>query len=244
MNLILDLIKAFFSRHASSALPTDAPPDVPHASPNIGAQPELSHVLLPLDHEPTAGDGFTPSFHKAFAKAMKWETGLIINFDDPEIQQGLINTPAQRKKVGYTDGVSGASVHDSGGETKFGVAQNAHRDIVVKNLTLAQAEAIYKHGYWDAVCGDQLHPDVARYVFDIGCGSGPRKGVLLLQRCVGVAEDGAMGPATISAANAKDPKALVWKLQQLRIIFYRSIVANNPSQSIFLQGWLNRANDI
>jgi hypothetical protein len=217
--------------------------DIPPASPAIVPKPAIVQVLPPVEAI-TAGNEFTPAFQKAFAKAMKWETGLMINFDDPEIQAGLIGTPAQRKKVGYTDGVSGASVHDTGGETKFGVAQNAHRDLVVRTLTLAQAEAVYKHGYWDAVCGDKLDPDVARYVFDIGCGSGPRKGALLLQEALGLAQDGAIGPVTIAAANAMHQKELVAKLQKLRIDFYRSIVANNSSQSIFLQGWLNRANDI
>jgi hypothetical protein len=236
VNPFIKFLIALFTKKLNDA--------VPHGSSCVEVQSEITHATLPVNQALTNGVTFSPSFNIAFAKAMKWETGLMINFSDPEIQAGLINTQAQRKKVGYTDGVSGASVHDSGGETKFGVAQKAHPNIVVRSLTLAQAEEIYKRGYWDAVSGDKLNPDVARYVFDIGCGSGPRKGALLLQRALGVNEDGVIGQQTIASANATDSKELVAKLQKLRIDFYRSIVANDPSQSVFLNGWLNRANDI
>lgn len=215
--------------------PAQTPPSAQAAV--FSAPPAEAHQAAP------AGE-FSPAFKKAFAKAMRWETGRPIDLNDPEIQKGLIGTPAQRAKVGYTDGVSGASKFDSGGETKFGVAQKAHPEVVVRTLTLAQAEAIYKRSYWDSVRGDELDPDVARYVFDIGCGSGPQKGIKLLQQACGVAADGVFGPATLAAAKAAKPAELVEKMRQLRVAYYQAIVANNPSQKIFLQGWLNRANDI
>ena len=242
---LLDLLASIFGPKEGKGTPTPNP---------VKDLPAPQGKTIPVVHMPIQtgivpanlilSDGFSKAFHEAFTKAMKWETGLTIDYSDPEIQAGKIDTPAQRKKCGYTDGVSGYSAHDSGGETKFGVAQNAHKNVTVRTLTLAQAMHIYQVGYWDAVCGDELNPEVAKYVFDIGCGSGPRKAITMLQNAIGVTQDGVMGPLTLGQVNHEDPKQLVIKLQQLRCNFYRSIVANNPSQGVFLNGWLNRANDI
>lgn len=244
MSIFDTLAKAFGPAPMPAQVPaTEDHAAVPHASPEIVVSPV---VFKPTQVNKVQGEvgGLGEAFDKAFVHAMKWETGLHIDLNDPEIQQGLISTPAQRKKVGYTDGITGASRFDSGGETKFGVAQKAHPELTVRTITLAQAELVYKKGYWDAVKGDELHPDVARYVFDIGCGSGPQKGIKLLQQACGVTVDGNLGPATLAAANAMPPAVLVNSLMQLRMNFYRAIVANNPSQGIFLQGWLNRAADL
>lgn len=251
---LLDVLSAIFSKKQTIPAPAPAQPeihpeitDIPQAKKDI----PLSNVYIGVGDLGKSPDGLSIAFRKAFARAMKWETGdpsWVTNFDakmsDPEIRQGMIETPNQRRKCGYTDGVSGASKYDSGGETKFGVAQKAHPELVVHNLTLLEAQQVYKKGYWDPVKGDYLHPMVAKYVFDIGCGSGPNKAAKVLQQALGVTVDGAVGAMTIDAANKCDPKELVAKMRDIRINFYRSIVANNPSQGIFLQGWLNRANDI
>jgi hypothetical protein len=196
-----------------------------------------SAIIVPIK---TSSD----AFKKAFVKAMKWETGLRIDMNDPEVQKGLINTPAQRKKVGYTDGKTGHSAYDSGGETKFGYAQNAHRDRVVRDMTLNDAIDGYKRQYWDAVRGDELHPMVASYTFDIACNSGPSRGIKILQEACGVEQDGAIGPATLRAANAIAPATLVENMRAIRCEFLRGIVRRKPDQARFLAGWLNRANDI
>jgi hypothetical protein len=187
-------------------------------------------------------EAFGGPFLAAWKHAMKWESGREIDLADPEIILGLVYTHAQQVKSGYTDGVTGASVNDKGGETKDGWAAKAHPGDNIKKMRLITVLRGYKAGYWNAVKGDQLSPKVACIVFDVGCGSGPRKGITMLQQACGVVVDGALGPATLAAANAMDPSVLTEKIHQLRLSYYRAIgVGGNAG---FLNGWLNRANDV
>lgn len=57
-----------------------------------------------------------------------------------------------------------------------------------------------------------------------------------------VSQDGAMGMQTVNAINAVDPVKLQHELKNERLIFYNNIIANDPSQIVFKDGWLNRLN--
>ncbi len=57
-----------------------------------------------------------------------------------------------------------------------------------------------------------------------------------------VSEDGAMGMQTVNAINAVDAAKLQHELKNERLIFYNNLIANNPSQSVFKDGWLDRLN--
>lgn len=198
-------------------------------------------------------------FIKAFYSAMNFECGgtdtdLAFKYWLPEVKAGLIDTKEHRAMVGYTSGTNKyndspyerASVHDRGGETKFGIAQHGDGEGMpadfIKNLTLDQASERYEKNYWNACRCYELPELVAAYVYDIACGSGPRRAIVLLQRAVGVADDGAFGPMTMKAVQEADPDVLLKKLVQLRLAFYQGIVNNNQSQGIYLQGWNRRAN--
>lgn len=185
---------------------------------------------------------FGGPFLAAWKHAMRYETGKDLPMDDPVAILGLVDTRAEQIENGYTDGVTGASRNDSGGETKDGWAKTAHPSDDIKKIRLAKILRGYKSGYWDACSGDLLKPRVAAIVFDVACGSGPRKGCTMLQQALGVAVDGAIGPATLAAANAMDPVALTEKIHQLRVAYYREIGVGHNAE--FLNGWLNRANDV
>ncbi|HJV48064.1 MAG TPA: glycosyl hydrolase 108 family protein [Geothrix sp.] len=145
---------------------------------------------------------------------------------------------------------------DPGGATNFGIIQrnldawNAlHSDLGfptdVKDLTQSQAEAIYRADYWrwDAIAD----PTIAIKLFDIGVNCGTGTSIKLLQKALNllvtppIAVDGQLGPATLSAANAQSPGALIQAICQTQRDYYQAIVDRNPSQSVFLKGWLNRA---
>jgi lysozyme family protein len=61
---------------------------------------------------------------------------------------------------------------------------------------------------------------------------------------LGLKVDGVMGTNTIANTNAVEPTKILALLKQERIDFYNQIVKNNPSQSKWLKGWLNRTNDV
>lgn len=74
---------------------------------------------------------------------------------------------------------------DPGGPTNFGITLNDYRSYInpkgtaldVKNMTQAQAAAIYKPKYWDKVNGDSLPSGVDYCVFDYGVNSGVSRAV-------------------------------------------------------------------
>ena len=161
--------------------------------------------------------------------------------------------------LAFTLGNEGRYVNhpaDPGGATNFGIIQRnlnawngAHPDLGfpgdVKDLTQSQAETIYRADYWrwDAISDAAL----AIKLFDIGVNGGLGTSIKLLQKAVNklvtepIAVDGQLGPGTLGAANAQPPAALLQALCQVQADYYQAIVQRDPSQSVFLKGWLNRA---
>lgn len=90
---------------------------------------------------------------------------------------------------------------DPGKETKYGISQRQYPDLDIKNLTLAEATAIYERDYWMPVKGDELSWPLCLYVFDAAVNQGVQVAIGLLQKTLGVTRDGIMGPVTITMAN-------------------------------------------
>jgi lysozyme family protein len=67
-------------------------------------------------------------------------------------------------------------------------------------------------------------------------------GIKIPQRILQVKEDGLVGEKTILAVNNANGALFFCNLIQAREKFFRDIVVNNPSQKIFLKGWINRNN--
>lgn len=178
------------------------------------------------------------AFEKAVAHSMLYEVGGFFKLT-PEVEAGLINTPAQRKAVGYVD-----DPLDRGGETKFGVAKNANPDLDITGLTWSDAEAVYYDRYWVPGLCDRLDSKVGVLHFDGCVNHGVVKAKKFLQRAVGVEEDGIIGKMTLTALQAMDPIELCNKICDVREKFYRDIVANKPAQGRFLNGWLRRINEM
>ncbi|MBV9954513.1 MAG: glycoside hydrolase family 108 protein, partial [Pseudolabrys sp.] len=90
---------------------------------------------------------------------------------------------------------------DPGGPTKFGVTIFDYRKYVkagataadVKATTVAEARAIYRTKYWEALRCDELPAGLDYAVFDFGVNSGVARAAKTLQRILGVAEDGRIG---------------------------------------------------
>lgn len=147
---------------------------------------------------------------------------------------------------------------DRGGPTRWGITAKtlgewrklgrpATAD-EVKALGQAEAEAIYRARYWDACrCGEIGDQLVAAKLFDLAVNAGPVAAVRMLQRaadrCQGtpVATDGVIGPKTLAAVAECDPGELMIELIHVATEFYLGIVNRDPTQRVFLTGWLRRA---
>jgi lysozyme family protein len=110
----------------------------------------------------------------------------------------------------------------------------------VRALTRAEAAGIYRRFYWDAVHGDDLPAGLNHAVFDLAVNSGPARAARLLQRVLKVAEDGAIGPATLAGARAADPVEAVRALQRERLAFLERL----PTWPVFAKGWQTRVAEV
>jgi len=142
---------------------------------------------------------------------------------------------------------------DRGGPTKQGVTQAVYdtyrmtRSLPVRSvrdIEGSEVADIYKTQYWRPAGCDPLPDKLALCVFDSAVNHGVRKAKVLLQRALGVNDDGIVGPATISALNDAltygGEDVLVNQYLDVRGDFYDAIVANDPSQAQFIKGWHNR----
>ena len=155
--------------------------------------------------------------------------------------------------------------NDRGGETNLGITQStldrAQLEFTglpssVKDLTRTQAEEIYRVFYWEESKADMMPYPLCTLHFDAAINHGVGGAAKLLQRAINnyaakagldvrVEVDGAVGPKTLSAlCQCLDFKGNVPLICEIycnqREKYYRSIVESNPSQAVFLRGWLNR----
>lgn len=138
---------------------------------------------------------------------------------------------------------------DTGGYTKYGISQKAHPEVDVRNMTLEDAKRIYYRKYWLPNRCDQLPFKVALFVIDMAVNSGNSAAGKALQRCVNLVQadaakplavDGIIGEQTLMEAKSVNPDILAAVFLTYRISFYFNLVHKNPSQKVFLKGWLNR----
>ncbi len=129
---------------------------------------------------------------------------------------------------------------DPGGETNWGITKAVARENgyagSMKTMSRDVAVGIYKRAYWDAVKGDQLPFPIAFQTFDAAVNHGRGNASRWLQRALGVADDGKIGPLTIDAARKADQGDLVLRFNAIRIRFYTSL----SNFTVFGRGWMNR----
>jgi len=145
---------------------------------------------------------------------------------------------------------------DRGGETNWGITKkvarkNGYKDDM-KDLPLEKAVEIYEKRYWQPMRLDDIESNgIKELMFDAGVNHGTRWGVRLMQRAFNtlsfdeIAEDGLIGPQTISAVNEyRWPDRLKLAMIFARAEYFRAIVKNDPTQKRFIGGWFNRLNKL
>ena len=120
--------------------------------------------------------------------------------------------------------------------TKYGIAANTYPDLDIKALTLEQAKAIYRRDWWDKIHADQLPGAVAFQLWDFAVNAGIARAVISLQRAVGVADDGKLGPRTLAAVNAMPVPDVLARFNAERLEFYASL----STWPTYGKGWARR----
>lgn len=136
---------------------------------------------------------------------------------------------------------------DPGGETKYGISKRSYPNVDIKNLTIEGAKDIYYTDFWKTGPYEKMsYSHLAEKVFNTAVNTGNSRAFKFLQQAANelgasLVVDGAIGPKTLAAVNAIDGPKLLNQYREEQAKFYQSLVARNPSQKVFLKGWLNRA---
>ena len=147
------------------------------------------------------------------------------------------------KWVRESEGGNDDDPNDHGGRTSRGVTQreyNAWRaehgkaSADVWKASEDEIKQIYREGYWEPL-GDKLPTGIDYMFYDMAVNAGPYRATKLLQRSLGVAPDGRVGPVTRAAIKSADPQRLIEKYSQAKRNFYIGL-----GQPRYLHGWLNR----
>ena len=141
--------------------------------------------------------------------------------------------------------------NDPGGATNKGITIATFRRFIkpggtisdLKALTTEQAVIVYKRNYWDAVLADLLPPGVDYTVADFAVNSGPSRAAKVLQKVVGVKQDGKIGPATIKATNAMPARDVIRQVNANRLAFMKSI-RGGKLWVTFGKGWQRRVDGV
>lgn len=137
---------------------------------------------------------------------------------------------------------------DPGGMTNLGCTKAVWEEFcghpvtekTMRSLTPKDVAPLYKRKYWDKVKADELPSGIDYCVFDTAINSGPGRAIKLLQGVVGVDQDGDIGPKTLAAVKAFDPKDLVQDYSKRRLSFMMDL-KNWPT---FGKGWSRRVSEV
>ena len=159
---------------------------------------------------------------------MKFEDAFALLIGN---EGGFTKDPKDRGN--WTSGVVGKGELKG---TKYGISAMAYPNLDIENLTLGQAQLIYKADYWNEVKCDQLPETIKFDMFDMAVNSGVLTAAKILQRAVGTVEDGTIGAATIIASTKLDQQLLDKRLSARRLL-YISEIKTFPSYG---RGWIIR----
>lgn len=184
------------------------------------------------------------NFNIAHKFTAKWEGG---ESDHPDDGGGLTKYGVSLKFLG---GLSGTQSNRDVLE-RMGIRLPITRQVIY-DLTRDQAASLFRWQFWDKLRLGLIPLRPAVVLYDAAVNSGPAQSVKLAQRgynrCVAYGQplvvDGIMGPATRAAMQLADTDKCLSAMLDAREKFFQTIVANNPSQQVFLRGWINRVDDL
>jgi len=163
-----------------------------------------------------------------------------------------------RREKGYTNDPA-----DKGGETNFGITEAVARangyNGPMEHMPRITAQQIYLKKYWTEpgfMAIDDIFPELAEKLFDIGVNTGQERGIKWLQRCLNALNhnsedypdlvvDGNIGPKVLNALRAfitrragdDDEDVLLFMVAAQQSNYYLELSEKSPSQERFEYGW-------
>lgn len=128
---------------------------------------------------------------------------------------------------------------DPGGETKYGISKRTYPTVDIRNLSRESAKQIYYRDFWLPLQAWELPNEFAFQALDAAVNHGHDNALRWIQRAVGVADDGRVGPTTLSGIRNTSPEDLVLGFNAERLEFYTKLSTFNT----FGRGWVRRIAD-
>lgn len=181
-----------------------------------------------------------PTPHESFMDSIsRWEGEWQAM---PEDSGNWVNCPDGRKLIGTMRGVTPAAYAAFHGISPCSLTPEKMK----AEITLAVAAAIGLLNYYDRPGFDDLEWSPLVWIaVDIGWGSGPARGIKMLQSLVGANPDGQIGPQTQAAyahyIHEHEIGPACDALSALRRQFYLDISEPGSKNHKFRRGWLRRA---
>jgi lysozyme family protein len=217
---------------APSPIPASRPTPIAQPAPNPTPAPIAQPAPQPVPR-PAPSPVLTEAqiFQEALRFTLRWEGGYV-------------NYPADR-----------------GGETNRGIttaiyrAYRQSRGLLMQSVRLItedEVRDIYEQLYWQPAQCSMMQRPLAIAHFDTAVSFGVGGATMFLQEILGLRVDRVFGPVTQRAIReatrteiAPAPHhELAQRLCQARIDYRYRRVTRDPSQRVFLQGWLDRDNDL
>ena len=139
---------------------------------------------------------------------------------------------------------------DKGGATNKGITQatfdhfndaRSRKIRPVSEIMEIEVKEIYYFDYWVAGKCDKIkHPKAVVLHFDSCVNHGISRAAKFLQEAVDVKVDGIIGKVTLEAVNKYKEQGLIYRYLEIREEFYHRLAEKEPTQKVFLMGWLNR----
>lgn len=142
---------------------------------------------------------------------------------------------------------------DPGGATNKGITQKVydvykvsrkHPKMSVKHILDFEVKDIYETKYWDRVRAKWLKAPLGLVMFDTAVNFGPAGAIRRLQKALKVTITGTWTQEISDVIHECDAGKVALEICKLRKIWRNYRVKQNPSQKVFLKGWLNRDNDL
>ena len=174
------------------------------------------------------------AFSRALEFVLKWEGGFV---DDPDDPGGRTNKGTTQKLYDKWRASKGLPSED------------------VLHIIDEEVHQIYLQYYWNNVVQNWYPDDLSIVLFDSAANMGPRRAISMLQHSINevrtgpnIAVDGAaseqlyLALREVISSGAED--ALLEAYISTRRGVYYGIVDRHPRRAKFLNGWLNRLNDL
>lgn len=142
------------------------------------------------------------------------------------------------------------TVASDGKRTRYGIDEHYHPELtnclfytsMGSVAALKVAESVYANSYANPLCIAEIeNQDVANHLLSLGVNCGVSTAARMLQRVLGIAGDGRIGPITLDAIDRAVPATLLADLREAAIAHYTALVEQNPALDKYLAGWINRA---